>query len=57
MLDLFYYYLGECVSWFGLIAGAMFVGFKLSEDVHDMGGWKAWASDFFGIEVDRKSVV
>ncbi|QCZ53525.1 hypothetical protein UCCLBBS449_1589 [Levilactobacillus brevis] len=49
-MDLFYYYVGECVSWFGLISGAMFLGFKLSESVHDMGGWKAWAMDFFGLE-------
>lgn len=52
-MDLFYYYVGECVSWFGLISGAMLLGFKLAESVHDMGGWKAWAMDFFGLE-DKK---
>lgn len=49
-MDLFYYYVGECVSWFGLISGAMFLGFKLAESVHAMGGWKAWAKDFFGLD-------
>lgn len=53
-MDLFYYYVGEVVSWFGLIALCVSFGYWLSESVHEMGGWKPWADDFFGLTYNEK---
>lgn len=53
-MDLFYYYVGEVVSWFGLIALCVSFGYWLSESVHAMGGWEAWAIDFFGLELKEE---
>ncbi|MFC6275640.1 hypothetical protein ACFQET_08965 [Levilactobacillus tangyuanensis] len=53
-MDLFYYYVGEVVSWFGLIAVCVSFGYWLSESVHAMGGWKAWSIDFFGLELKEE---
>lgn len=48
-MDLFYYYVGECVTWIGFVFLAMLAGFKLSEYVHDQGGWTPAIKDFLGL--------
>ncbi len=48
-MDLFYYYVGECVTWIGFFFLAMLAGFKLSEYVHDQGGWVPAIKDFLGL--------
>jgi len=48
-MDLFYYYVGECVTWIGFVFLAMLAGFKLSEYVHDQGGWVPAIKDFLGL--------
>jgi hypothetical protein len=48
------FYLGELISWMAPIALAMWFGYWLSEQVHEFGGWKAWAKDFFGLTYNEK---
>ncbi|WP_304058212.1 hypothetical protein [Levilactobacillus namurensis] len=48
-MDLVYYYVGEFMVWFSIMALCIGLGYYLSESVHAYGGWKAWADDFFGL--------
>lgn len=47
------FYVGEILTWMAPIALAMWAGYYLAVQVHDFGGWKAWAIDFFGLEEQK----
>ncbi|MDT7015388.1 MULTISPECIES: hypothetical protein [Levilactobacillus] len=53
-MDLLYYIVGEFMVWTAILASFIGFGYWLSESVHEMGGWKPWADDFFGLTYNEK---